>query len=240
MANIFVRHEKKFLINQEQMNLILDKFGSDLVLDEFCQDEGFSYINNIYFDTPGNDVIRESVSRPIYKEKLRLRSYSILKSDEENAYLEIKKKYDGIGNKRRIKLKYKDAMDFVLNKTLPSFDDYVSKEIALEINEFLKRNEVIPAIFISSKRKAFYGKDDKDFRLTFDFDVKYRRDNVSLLDGYGTNFLENGQIIMEVKFKDSIPFDFIEFLSNLGIYKTRFSKYGKIYEKELKNKYKEN
>ena len=197
MANIFVRHEKKFLINNEIMKLILDKFGDLLEVDPYTKKDGYSHINNIYFDTVNNDVIRESVSRPIYKEKLRLRSYHVLEDENEKVYLEIKKKFDGTGNKRRIPLTYKEAMDFVLKRKFPESitNDYVTNQIGLEIEQFLRRNKVIPAIYISSKRKAFYGKNDPEFRLTFDFDVKYRTDNVNLLSDVGKNFLKDDEII---------------------------------------------
>ena len=53
---------------------------------------GRSTIRNIYYDTDNYRLIRKSLEKPVYKEKLRVRSYRQVSQDEE-VFVELKKKY---------------------------------------------------------------------------------------------------------------------------------------------------
>ena len=104
MANeIFNRVEKKYLLNEEQYHNLI------ILINEYMDHDKFykSTICNIYFDTDDYELVRTSIEKPIYKEKLRLRSYNVPSLDDE-VFFEIKKKYNSIVNKRRITLSLKD------------------------------------------------------------------------------------------------------------------------------------
>lgn len=237
----FKRYEKKYLLTQEQYDLLIPKILEYMEFDEHCKDDKNYNIYSIYYDNDNNDVIRHSISKPYYKEKLRLRSYKITSSPEDIVFLELKKKINGIVNKRRIVLTFKEATDFLEKGIRPNTEDYVNNQVLNEIEYYLSKHEVHPAVFIGYSRKAFFAKDNRDFRLTIDSKILTRRQNLSLNEGYfGEDILEKNQYLMEVKILGSIPLWFTHILSELKIYNTHFSKYGTEFinytkEKQLNN-----
>lgn len=109
----FKRYEKKYLITQEQYNLLIPKILNYMEFDEHCKNDKYYNIYSIYYDDDNNNVIRHSISKPYYKEKLRLRSYKIISNPEDIVFLELKKKINGIVNKRRIVLTFRETIDFL-------------------------------------------------------------------------------------------------------------------------------
>ena len=233
-AQTFERHEKKFLITFEQKEIILDKLKDNLVLDERNGNKGVYNVYSLYFDDDFDDIIRISVSKPPYKEKLRMRSYKLSPTDSDKIYLEIKKKYNKVGNKRRISLSYNECLDYIKGIKRPSFDDYLSNQVLKEIDQVLRRNEIYPKMFIGCKREAFFGKYDRTLRITFDTDITYRNYNVNFDDDKGEILLKD-RIVMEVKFGLAIPYEIVRMLSEMGLYRRGYSKYGKVFEKIKKD-----
>ena len=73
MTDTLRRVEKKYLLSEDKYNRLLERLEPYMQLDEY----GLHTICNIYYDTPDYDLIRTSIDKPVYKEKLRLRSYGI-------------------------------------------------------------------------------------------------------------------------------------------------------------------
>ena len=227
----FKRYELKYKISDFQKREILKAFENKMQLDKY----GRTTIRNLYFDTDNFRLIRRSIEKPFYKEKLRVRSYSLSSSDGE-VFLELKKKYDSVVYKRRLTLKEKEVMDaFKFKSKLP-----VLSQIGDEIEYFRSYyKDLKPRVFLSYEREAYFALDKSDFRVTFDENILYRQDNLTLTaDPYGTKVLEEGYSLMEIKTSGGIPMWLTEVLSRLKIYKTSFSKYGKAYE-DILNKQKE-
>lgn len=237
----FKRYEKKYLLSQNQYDLLIPKILNYMEFDKHCKDNKNYNIYSIYYDNDNNDVIRHSISKPYYKEKLRLRSYKITSNPEDIVFLELKKKINKIVNKRRIVLTLKDAIDFLERGIRPRTNDYLNNQVLDEIEYYLSHNKVEPKVFIGYSRKAFFSKDNKDFRLTIDSKILTRREDLSLGAGYfGKDILEENQYLMEVKILGSIPLWFTHILTELKIYNTHFSKYGTEFmnytkEKQLNN-----
>ena len=78
----FKRYEKKYLVTQQQYNALAKVFAARMVPDRFAE----STISNIYYDTPDFRLIRRSLDRPAYKEKLRLRTYRTPGADTEGLW----------------------------------------------------------------------------------------------------------------------------------------------------------
>ena len=176
----FKRFEKKFIITKDQYDRLLQILSDYMNLDKYCK-LGENYnIYNIYYDTLNNDVIRHSISKPYYKEKLRLRSYDIPTSLNDKVFLELKKKINGIVNKRRVVMTLGEVYEFLENGKKPCFDDYENKQVIKEIEYYLSKNKVYPNVYIGYSRKAFFGKEDKEFRITFDSQITARRDDLYL------------------------------------------------------------
>ncbi|MBQ8343734.1 MAG: polyphosphate polymerase domain-containing protein [Clostridia bacterium] len=228
---VFKRYELKFLITEEQCAKLKSMFYEYMTDDAY----GKSIIRNIYFDTPSHLLIRNSIDKPVYKEKIRLRSYGETTADTP-VFLELKKKFKGVVYKRRVRLKEKEAVDYIAGKSsLP--DNQISREIDYFISYY---KDLMPSMVISYEREAFYSKTDETFRITFDRNILYREDSLSLESGvFGKRILDDGIIVMEVKTAYALPLWFTSFLSENKIYKTSFSKYGTAYIDVCQSKKKE-
>ncbi|MGN1081605.1 MAG: polyphosphate polymerase domain-containing protein [Acutalibacteraceae bacterium] len=233
IQTVFERYELKYMLTLEQKEKVLRAMQPYMSLDKY----GRTTIRNIYLDTDNYRLIRRSIDKPIYKEKLRIRSYS--KATPESAvFVELKKKYQSTVFKRRISLPEREAMEWVMRKRhCPK-----NTQISQEINYFLDYYEKLhPTVFLSYEREAYYEKDGGDFRVTFDDNILCRQNDISLKsDIYGTSLLSEGTVLMEIKCAGGVPLWMARTLSLEHIYKTSFSKYGTAYETviypEIKNK----
>ena len=222
MQEIFQRIEEKYILTKWQKERLLE-----LVKDHLRDDEyGPSTICNIYFDNRNKDLVRTSLDKPFYKEKVRLRSYNV-PNKETTTFLEIKKKYDGIVYKRRIADSLQDIEEHIDDgKNLEC-----NKQIMNEIDYCFKYYELEPSLFLSYDRVAYYDKDDSSFRLTFDTNITARDYDFDLSKGvYGNKYCDENTYIMELKCSGGLPFWFIRALQEVKAYPGSFSKYGKIFE----------
>jgi hypothetical protein len=230
----FKRYEKKFLLNGDQYLAIYPGLMQHMRLDKYCKNEQEYTISNVYYDTDNSSIIRHSLSKPYYKEKLRLRSYNLLNAPGSMVFLELKKKIGGIVNKRRAVLTLGDAYSFLNHGLRPQNQDYLNVQVLNEIAFFLNNHAVKPTTYISYDRKALFGKEDSEFRITFDHNIVTRREDVSIEKGrFGENLLRPDQYLMEVKVASAFPMWLANLLSENQIYETSFSKYGKEYKQSL-------
>ena len=223
VQTVFKRYELKYLITAEQKQKIIAAIAPYMELDGY----GRSSIRNIYYDTDSYLLIRRSIEKPVYKEKLRIRSYGRAGVDKK-VYVELKKKYKSIVYKRRIAMVQTDALRWLDGAAVCPTDTQISREIDY-FAAFYK--SLRPVMFISYEREAYYQKDGGDFRVTFDDNILCRQDELSLdTDAYGTPILPEGRVLMEIKCSGGIPLWMTEVLSKERIYKTSFSKYGTAYK----------
>lgn len=221
----------------QQYEAILPLLNQYMNPDKFCVDGREYGIYNIYYDTPDDYLIRESLAKPYYKEKIRLRSYLSPANPDDTVFLEIKKKIGGTVNKRRVTMTLAQAEAYMNRNIRPDFHgQYLQEQVLDEIDVFRQRYDVIPKQYISYQRAAYFGKDDSDFRLTFDRALTGQRSDISLAQkSYGDLLLPETSRLMEVKIADSMPIWLAEQLAKLQIYKDSFSKYGRAYEMYVKN-----
>lgn len=226
----FERNELKYLITIEQKNKILKTINQFMKLDEY----GRTTIRNIYFDTPDYRLIRRSIEKPIYKEKLRIRSYKKAE-DQSIVFVEVKKKYNSIVYKRRVALPIEDAMEWICKKKKLSNENQITREIEYFVKYY---DNLQPTVFLTYEREAYYCKENSDLRVTFDENILYRNYDVDLHNEvYGEEVLDKNYSVMEIKCSYGIPLWLTSLLSKEKIFKTSFSKYGTAYKKILeKNK----
>lgn len=224
---VFKRFELKYLMTKQQKEAILQAMSAYMAPDKF----GHSEIRNLYFDTDSFRLIRNSLERPLYKEKLRLRSYGAADA-QTPVFAELKKKYTGIVYKRRISMDYTDAMDFLAGiRPLP--DSQIGKEISYTLSRY---GILTPKVFLSYERDAFHDPNGSSLRITFDENIRFRENDLSLAGNCcGAPILMQNQVLMEIKTSDCIPLWMARTLSELNIYKTSFSKYGNAYTQILIN-----
>ena len=193
----FKRYEKKYLLTGEQYEKLIPRLLEYMKMDDHCVNNSYS-IYNIYYDTDDNSVIRHSISKPYYKEKLRLRSYKIPQSPSDKVFLELKKKINKIVNKRRAIITLEEAYNFLEFGERPKCTDFITEQVINEIEYYLSHTKVNPTVYIGYNRIAFFCKEDKDFRLTIDSKIITRREDLFLESGcHGTNILKpNGYAVI--------------------------------------------
>ncbi len=204
---------------------LFEKINNYITVDTY----DFSTICNIYFDTDDYLLVNRSIEKPIYKEKVRLRSYGVPKKNSK-VFLEIKKKYKGVVGKRRVSAPLKEFYTYFDTGKYPNVDT----QIMNEINYCFKFYNLKPKVFLAYDRYSYKGKDDSNFRITFDKNIRSRTDNLYLENGdNGMLLLDKNCYIMEVKTLGAYPLWFARILSELNIYPTSFSKYGNVYKKQI-------
>lgn len=219
---IFKRLEKKYLLTKEQYTELMSRIGSELIPDEYHE----CMVQNIYYDTSEYRLVRASIDKPVYKEKLRLRCYNNV-TPEDSGYLEIKKKYEGVVYKRRERMNLKDAMDFVENPPEKP-DTQIGQELAWFVKFY---GELKPAMYLNYERLAYLLAYDRTVRITFDSDIRWRTDNVTFFDGpRGELLMSGGEVLMEIKTVGALPISFVRILEELKIFPVSFSKYGAAYK----------
>ena len=218
---VFKRYELKYMLSRAQRDRLLDVMAPYMRADSY----GKTTIRNLYFDTDTYRLIRRSIEKPVYKEKLRLRSYAKV-GEGDTVFAELKRKYNGVVYKRRMALKESDAVEWLSLGKSPC-----DTQISREIDYFLKYyGSLHSTVFLSYDREAYYSVNDGSFRITFDDNILARDTDMSLCnDVYGNPLLDGDKILMEIKCSGGIPLWLTEFLSKEKIYKTSFSKYGEAY-----------
>lgn len=230
---VFNRYEQKYVITDDIYQKIRPVLEDYMEVDKYSKNGDLYTICNIYYDTPNNDIIRTSIDKPLYKEKLRLRSYGVVKQTDK-VFLEIKKKYKGLVNKRRTSILLGDAYQYINTKKKPEIKHFMNEQILTEIDYMIQKNTLQPALFLSYDRNALFGMEDPNFRVTFDTNLKTRRYDVGLDYGnYGEPLLPRDYWIMEAKTDKAVPLWFAQLLSSYRIYPASFSKYGTEYKKYI-------
>lgn len=215
----FLRMEKKYKMTKSQYDTFIKKIKEFMDVDEY----GKHTISNIYYDTKDFTLINRSISKPIFKEKIRLRSYDGM-NENKKVFLEIKRKYDDIVYKRRAEMTYNEAINYMNNKIKPKKNNNFLKEIDYFTNIY----DLEEKIFIEYDRIAFFGKQDNNLRLTIDSDLRYKEieNNTNI-----KNFFEEKTYLMEIKLFGAMPIWLSKILNSEKIYPCSFSKYGNIYKK---------
>lgn len=232
-TEIFERQEYKYIMTKKQKQKILTAMENHgMAIDSY----GRTTIRNVYYDTDSYRLIRRSIESPVYKEKLRMRSYE-LSSGDSTVFVELKKKYDHIVYKRRIPLKTDEAQMWLAGEIKRPADSQIAKEI----DYFLSFYKTLkPSLFLSYEREAYFHKKDNDLRITFDENILSRQYDMSLkCEAAGDYVLPLELTLMEIKCGAAIPKWLAKTLSENNLYKTSFSKYGTAYANSIYPKLKE-
>ena len=217
---IIDRMEQKYFISSEKYNKLMSLINDKLVKDKYFDER----IYNVYFDNDEYDLIIKSLDKPVYKEKIRLRSYSKANLNTR-VFLEVKKKFDGHGNKRRVDINYLEAKNYIDKNIIPD----TNKQIMMELDYIFKKNDLKPKISLTYDRLSYAFKEDETYRITFDTNIRFSNKKLDLIDLDDEECLFDDGYIMEVKTLKGYPVWFINALSNLKIYPVSYSKVGEAY-----------
>ena len=223
---VFQRKEVKYLLSDAQLAALMPILKAHMKPDVFPH----SSISNLYYDTDDFRMIRRSLEKPQYKEKLRLRSYGI-PGDGSMVFPEIKKKAQGIVYKRRVSMPYAQAISFLAGKS-PAPEGQIYRELRWMLASY---PHLTPKVFLSYERDSWQGIEQSALRLTLDREIHYRTERLDLQhDTSGNDILQPGQTLMEVKIPGAAPLWLSHALSALWIFPTSFSKYGEAYQRICK------
>ena len=226
---VFKRYEKKYLLSREQYEALFRELKDHLVPDAYHR----STVCSIYYDTDNYELIRRSIEAPVYKEKLRLRSYGV-PDDDGTVFIELKKKYKGMVYKRRVPMGAKAAVAYLAGEAGPTENSQMTREI----DWFLHENDVKPKAFIACDRYAWVDKENPELRITFDENLRWRTDRLDLtLGSDGENLTEPGAVLMEIKIPGTAPLWLARLLSDQALFPTGFSKYGTCYKNHILSEY---
>lgn len=224
--NIFRRVEQKYILTEDKYKKLITEINKKIEKDKYFK----STICNLYLDSENNDLISTSIDKPLFKEKVRLRSYRV-PSKNDKVFLELKGKYNGIVFKRRVEITLTDFYKYIETGIKP----IKNNQIMDEIDYIIKKHNLKPKLFLAYDRLSYYDKSDANFRITFDTNLRSRKDNLYLEYGDAGRLYEKEKFyIMELKSLKALPLWFVEILSKLNIYPTSFSKYGNIYKKGMR------
>ena len=228
--DVFKRVEKKYLLDTSRYTALLKRLEQHMVPDQY----GRYAIASLYLDTDDYHLIRTSLEKPLYKEKLRLRSYGVPDSNSP-VFLELKKKYKGVTYKRRVSLPLWQAEQVMAGKEIEP--PAGTQQILQELIWALKRYHPVPKALVAYDRTAFSGrKGEEGLRLTLDNALRWRETALSLSAGdTGVPLLPADITLMEIKAPGAMPLWLCHTLSELEIYPVSFSKYGACYRQHLLN-----
>jgi len=222
---VFQRLEKKYMLTPEKFNILMDMLNGETESDEY----GKYTICNLYLDTPDYSLIRASIEKPLYKEKLRIRSYGRANSDDK-VFLELKKKFMGTVYKRRVSMPECEAEAYIKGGLVIG----ESSQILKEIDWTIKRYQPAPTVFLAYERMALKGIEDNNLRITFDTDMRWRTEELTLdSKSWGYPIIEGDNTLMEIKALGALPVWLTKILTELEIFPCSFSKYGTCYKSFL-------
>lgn len=248
-TDVFERKEVKYRLDARQAETMRRALQGRMEPDEY----GRTTVRSLYLDTLERTLIGRSLDKPLYKEKLRLRCYGAL-ADDGLAFVEIKKKFEGIVYKRRVGCSYAAARAYLGGMPyedacarFPLADPAAaaescaprSRQIAAEIDQCMARHTpLVPSMLIRCERVAYAPTLDPlagrppadvpcDLRITFDERIAYR--DLFTPGSSMAPLMRAGEAVMEVKASGPFPLWLVEALDASRAYPTSFSKYGAAY-----------
>lgn len=223
VQEVFKRYEKKYLLTEEQYRGLMLVFNGIMDLDEY----GKHIICNIYLDTPDYELIRTSIEKPVYKEKVRLRCYGTDIGDSSPVFVELKKKYESVVYKRRMQMNLESARKYLYYGIDPGMAGQIYREVDYTVRHYGLR----PMAYISYERMAYLYRTDQELRVTFDRNILGRMGELDLrVKPYGKCLLPREMVLMEIKIAGAMPVWMGRLLAERGIFPTSYSKYGTFYE----------
>lgn len=219
-----LRTEYKYILTKVQTDYFENAIAGHVQADAF----GLTSILSLYYDTPDYRLIRTSLEKPEFKEKIRLRSYGLATAFSP-VFLELKRKAQGVVYKRRIETTVEAAKSFIETGS-PLSDTQIAREISY-FRAFY--GELRPSCLIIYDRTSFVSPENA-LRVTIDRAPRYRFDDLDLTSSTGgTPLLTMGEAILEIKTLDAIPLWLCHVLDEGKIRKASFSKYGEAFTQKF-------
>lgn len=216
------RYEKKYIINNLQVELLKQRLIPIMKLDSNLQGNEFYSIRSIYFDDYNDTCLKQVINGISERYKYRIRFYNY--SDK---YIVLEKKYkiNNMTKKDSCVITKKQVYNILYNKNF-----YVSKDNSKLLNEFYMQMKIkgFKAKVIIDYDRIPFVYDLGNVRITIDYNLScsYKFNKLFCSDKSSIPLLDAGYSILEIKYNDFIP-DFIRFALQLNeLERVSYSKYG--------------
>lgn len=220
---VMQRYELKYLLSAQQTDALRRRLAGHMEPDQF----GKTVIASLYYDTPDRRLVRASLEKPEFKEKLRARSYGPV-TEGSPVFLELKRKAGGVVYKRRVRSTLPEVEAFFAGAAAPDGDSQIGRELTYFRDQY---GHLEPACLILYDRTAYF-EPDGELRLTIDENPRFRMQHAALTDfGGSESLLPPGSAVLELKVQGAMPLWLARTLSEEQIRKTSFSKYGEAYRR---------
>ena len=228
----FSRYEFKFPLSYDDMDRMIDDLLPYVRSDEHVNEYGIYTISSIYLDNEQLQCYYETINNDFFRQKVRLRVYGNKNTEDSPAFLEIKGKIDGLVVKRRVKMRLGDAMAFIRECNEKKYDCDILKyestnpQILNELRQVIVSKNLKPVNVVSYERLPLVALEDKGLRITFDFLLRTRGDELDLTKGtHGKSACPEKVAVLEIKTEKSLPYWLVKILSKYNYRNQTFSKY---------------
>jgi len=227
------RIEYKYLVPVKLLSKLYKYLSPYMVLDKYSEKRPkHEYtVRSIYFDTARLNFYHEKVSGIKKRKKIRIRGYN---ENKKNAvvFLEIKRKNGPTISKERAGVYYDDLSALLetgdTNKYIIPFPG-ITKSIdnARKFLFHLHDLSLKPILKIIYEREAYYFKFNKDWRITFDKNLRSSLsiNPESLFEENKTVASLNKYFILEIKGSGEIPYSIRNAIARLELRLQALSKY---------------
>ena len=222
---IFRRKEQKYLITTKQYKQLVQLISPYMRPDKYGIDGRYT-VTSLYFESDDHKIYFETKNKLKYRQKLRLRIYDNTDING-TAFFEVKQKHKKVVNKRRMLLPLSEAYRYIERQD-PCIDNYDGSNVQVlrEIDYFRNLYRLEPEMIVSYDRHALHCITDPDLRITFDFNLRCRNNDLSLENGpYGAHFIDPDLVVLEVKVNDSVPLWLTRILQQLNCEQRSASKF---------------
>lgn len=233
----FSRYEFKFPLSYDDMDRLIDDLLPWIEPDEHVNEYGIYTISSIYLDNAARQCYYETINNDYFRQKVRLRVYGRKNTEDSVSFLEVKSKIDGLVVKRRVQMRLGDAMRFLAACSREGYDFDLaaypssSLQILKEIRQVTVSKSLVPVNVVSYERLPYVVKEDRNLRITFDFNIRTRGDRLDLTQGTdGKPACPEKVSILEIKTEKAIPFWLVQILGKYEYRNQTFSKYCSHYE----------
>lgn len=225
----FQRFEFKYILSWQEYREIRAHLKRYVVLDGFARQarRNFYEVISLYYDSPKFYFYNEKNDGIKNRKKIRLRTYCVDGKMTDHIFFEIKRKSDAVISKDRFLVPSGAYGDFVGKGEISgdaNFLDHNARRIMEEYEYERSLRSLRPSLLVSYSREPYLGRFNKNFRVTFDYNIKGKASR-DLLDITNCREVLVDNVVMEVKFNGKLPYYIREIIERYDLQRTSYSKY---------------
>jgi len=219
--NRSIRHELKYYINEKTAFLLRTLLRNVTKPDENMNDPNGYLVTSIYFDDVYNSALYEKISGSNFRKKFRIRLYNL---DDSLIKLECKEKYEQYISKISAELT-RAEYDSILKGDYEFLKDR-TEEVCKQLYIHYKTRRIHPVVVVEYIREA-YTMSAGNVRITFDKEISSSIGSLDVLskDYITKRALEEGNIVLEIKYDDYLPEYIYQVFNNIQAQQCAISKY---------------